>query len=199
MVRSYPRGMVRLSRRPGWRDNALRRPVDRLESRSVFAAMLLVVASVPLALGFGFAVYQTSMTASARQLSADRYVTATLLDDATARSVAEGMHLTVPVRAQWSGPVGVRHTGRVSAPNSANAGTSIPVLVDAYGAAVQPPLTGGEALERGVVAALAVIGGFAVVLSALVGVLRWRLDQHRYAVWAAEWRAVSPQWTEQSG
>jgi hypothetical protein len=165
----------------------------------VLAAMLLVIASVPLALGFGFAVYQSDLAGSARQLSADRYVTATLLDDATARSVAEGMHMTVPVRAQWTGPAGVRHTGEVSAPNGADTGASIPVLVDAYGAAVQPPLTGGEALERGVVAALAIIGGFAVVLSSLVGVLRWRLNQRRYADWAAEWREVCPQWTEQSG
>jgi hypothetical protein len=195
---SYRLGMGWLSRRLR-RDNALRRPIDRLESGSVFAAVLLVIASVPLALGFGFAVYQSNLADSARHLAADRYVAATLLQDATSTSVAQGMRSTVPVRAQWNVSPRVRRTGQVNAPNGAVAGSTVPLLIDRHGRQARTPLTGGEALERGALAAMAVVGGFAVLLGALTGVLRWRLNQRRYAAWAAEWREVCPQWTEQSG
>jgi hypothetical protein len=183
------------ARAASWDGNALRRPTDRIESVGVLAAVAMVLASIPVVLLLGFAVYQHDMAVSAQQSVSEQQVTATLLRNASPGTPAEGVHPTVRTAATWLSPSGSR-TGVVPAPVGMSAGSAIPILIDTEGTPVDAPLGFGPSVAQGAVAAAIAVMAVAALLWAAVAVLRWRLNRSRYAAWADEWAGISPGWTQ---
>lgn len=188
--------LAALVRSLGWRRNALRRRTDRIEAAAALAAIVLALAAVPAALAVGARVYHHYLAVSATQAAAERQVTATLLEPAGTLPLGSP-DSTVPVRARWFQPPGVRHTGTVSAAADSAAGSTVRIWTDpGSGAQLDPPLSLDQARSRGGFAILVAMFAAAGLLAAAVGVVRLRLNRIRYAAWAEEWRRIDPRWTQ---
>ncbi len=66
---------------------------------------------------------------------------------------------------------------------------------DSSGPVAGAPLTPDEITARAIAAAILAPAGLAIVLYALVRILRWLLDRRRLAAWEAAWTSTGPQWT----
>ncbi|HVV18493.1 MAG TPA: hypothetical protein VHF06_03610 [Pseudonocardiaceae bacterium] len=187
-----------VARRLGWGHNALRRPLDRIENAARVAAVVLTIAATPLAMSFGSACYHSSMALSAEQTATSHAVTATLVEATNTTVTLESMATTVPATARWTGPDGSRHTGIVSAPQQAPAGTTVHIWTDAHGTPIDAPLSPAQAWGRGVLIGILTMLAAAAVCAVSLFVLRLRLDKIRYAAWEAEWREIDP-WRTRHG
>lgn len=176
----------------GWGRNALRRGTDRTENATLLAAIALALASVPLALSIGSTVYQHNLAISAEQTAAGHQVTAVLSQSTSSTVGMESVVNTMPAKARWTAPDGSRHTGTIEAPQQTATGATVHIWTDAHGAVVNVPLSPAQAWGRGALAVMLAMATSAVLLTVLVGVVRWRLDRVRIAGWEAEWRQIDP-------
>lgn len=183
-----------LARRVGWGRNPLRRRSDRIENAAVLGAIVLALASVPLALEIGSLVYHDNLAVVAAQHAADRQIPATLLQNAAVDTSATGP-TTVPVTARWTRPDGKSAVGQIRAPEATPAGSVVRIWTDASGNPIDPPLTEGQAWGRGALASVAAVLGLGVLLACAVGIVHSLLNRRRIADWDTEWRQIGPQWT----
>lgn len=184
-----------LARSLGWGRSSLRRRTDRIEAAVIAGAVVLVLAAVPAALAIGDGFYHHYRTVSASQTTAERQVTATLLEPAAVLAMGSA-DSTVAVRARWVEPSGVRHVGVVRATQGARAGSTVRIWTDPAGRQADTPLSVRQPWNRGGFAALATMAIVAGLLGTVIGLIRMRLNRIRYAAWADEWREVGPRWTQ---
>ena len=184
--------LAAVARRLGWGRNALRRPSDRIESAVLAAAVALTIAATPLAMAFGSAAYHYNMAVSAEQTAASYQVTATLQEPTDSTVILESVATTVLAKAEWTAPDGSEHTGLVSAPQEAPAGTAVHVWTNRRGDAIGAPLSTTQAWGRGVMVGILTMVAAATLCTALACAFRWRLNRIRYAAWEAEWRQIDP-------
>ena len=183
-----------LARRVGCGRNPLRRRSDRIESAVVLGAIVLALASVPLALEIGSLVYHDNLAVVAAQHAADRQIPATLLENAAIDASATGP-TTVPVTARWTRPDGRSAVGQIRAPEDTPVGSVVRIWTDPAGNPIDPPLTEGQAWGRGALAFVATVLGLGALLAGAACVVHSLLNRRRIADWEAEWRQIGPQWT----
>lgn len=181
-----------------WGRNPLRRHTDRIEGATVTAALVLALVSVPVATSVGVAVYHHELVVSAQQTAASRPTTAVLLQDTSITVDPGRMTIKVPVLAQWSSLSSVRHTGVVQASEGTLAGSPVPIWTNAAGAQVNPPLSADQAWARGGLTAMMVLLLTLALLAGAVAAVHWGLNRRRFADLDAEWRQVSPRWTQRA-
>lgn len=191
----WTRTLAAHARHAGWGRNTLRRATDRIEAATVLGALALAVAAVPLATHVGTAAYQHNLAVSAEQTAASRAVVATLLQDAPV-ATGDGPVLLVPVPATWTYPPGHQHTGVVSAPQDASAGSTVTVRTTLSGTGLVEPMGRDQAWARGGMMTMITLGGILAGLATLVLLVHRRLDRARYAAWDADWRRVAPRWAQ---
>lgn len=97
----------------------------------------------------------------------------------------------VPVRAHWRGPDGVSHTGWAQAPPDSEAGSHVPLWVDAAGQPTTRPQTRADTVIDAVDAGLGAAAASSIVHAGVFALIRRRLDQLRYAQWDREWSAIT--------
>ncbi len=188
--------LARLIRR--WRPdgNPLRRTADRVEAAILTALLAVFLFGAPVAaVAAGQWAAATGLRAEHAQ-GAWHQARAVLLQDAPAAvHVLFQASLEPRVRAEWTAPAGVRHTGRVYAPAGARAGSTVEIWTDSSGRLTGIPVQGGEIVVRVAMAAAAATVIVAAVLAVLWLLAHWAIDRRRLAAWDARWSATGPQWT----
>jgi len=184
-----------LSRQLGWDKNPLRRPSDHLEKWLLTGLVALFVIGAPLA---ALVAGRLADASALRQQHAQRTwheVTATVLQDASTEvGPYYGWGMTVvPVR--WMTPAGAQRTGTVATELSVQAGSRLPLWVNAAGRLTDAPLTHAQVVQRTAVAAVTAPAVLALVLVLAGAGGRLLLDRRRLAGWERAWYAVGPRWT----
>jgi hypothetical protein len=192
------RAPVAWGRKLGLGRNALRRPVDRLESVALVAAIAVALLSVPFALMAGTAVQRANLAEMATQTATNHQTTAVLVQDAPANSGLDAGLAKEAALGRWRTPSGVERTGQVLAIPGEKAGTPVTVWINDAGQSVDQPLTPDQAYWRGVIAAIMIMVGAVLALGGALAVVRWRLNRRRYSAWDADWRDTEPRWTQRA-
>lgn len=187
--------IIMLVRLLGLDHNPIRRRTDRIEAGATLAAIILVLASLPVAFGIGFAVYQQNMEISTQQYSAREYVAAQLSGPPPTAVTAQGGSTVFLSQAEWTTEDGMVHTGVIQVSSNAGQNSTVDIWTGHDGTQTTAPLTWESALGRGAVAMSVAVGALALLLWAAVAVARWRLNRRRFADWDVEWRNYGPQWT----
>lgn len=194
----FLRRSAAIARGVGWGRNALRRRTDRIEGMAALAAIVTATALIPLATALGTATYHHDLAVSARQTAAATPTQAVLLEDAPVLVGPNSVIGTVSVPGRWTTLAGEKRVGVVQASEAAPAGSTVRIWTDASGAQVNPPLSPGQAWARGLLTAIFTVFAAISLLALGLVVLRWRLNRIRYAELDAEWREVSPRWTQRA-
>ena len=98
------------------------------------------------------------------------------------------------VLARWTAPDGTARTGDVTAPASAQVGSTVRIWVNQSGGATGPPLRAEQATGQAVLAGVLALFALAAVLVCAVALAVHVLDRRRLESWAADWRATGPSW-----
>lgn len=189
---------VALGRKLSLGRNALRRPVDRMESVALLAAIVVVLLSVPLALMAGTAVQRANLTEIAAQTGTTHQTTALLVKDTLANAGLDAGLGNEAALGRWRTPSGAERTGQVLAIPGEKAGTPVTVWINDAGQAVDQPLTADQAYWRGVIADIMILLGVVLAIGGALAVVRWRLNRRRYVAWDADWRETEPRWTQRT-
>lgn len=190
---------ARLARRVWPPRNSLARGIDRFESFSLIAVVLLAMLLLPIMLALGSSTH-ASMVEKSEQQARNRFEAVAVLTEPTpAASASTG----VPggpvagkskVPAEWTEPDGSTRTGGVWARDGLQAGAKVEIWVDRDGRVVDPPITSGAAAMSAVMVAsfgwLAVIGLLGLVQSGI----HHLFERRRYREWDTEWANVEPDW-----
>lgn len=185
-----------------WRHNPLRRATDLAEAWVALVALLLIVVVAPLIGVATGTLAQSALMQSVQEQRKDRReVPATVirklpqppLDPDPETSTARDAHSRVV--ADWKGPDGVKHTGRVlSSLKAPHPGDRFTLWVDATGQVAGRPLDNATATTH---AALAGFGTAAAVAGLVEGARRlvvWRMVRRRYDRWDRAWDKAGPDW-----
>jgi hypothetical protein len=172
--------------------NPLRRGSDRAETTVLALLLAAFLAGAPFAAhATGSWVYATSMRQAQAEQAQVHQVQATLLQ----ASPVVNLYDLPDVNARWVAPDGRVHTGRISAPSGAAAGSTVRVWINTAGQLANPPWQHDQVVSRVQLAAGCAIGGLAIMLIVVGWVARWFLDRRRMAAWDAGWLAYGPRWT----
>jgi len=174
--------------------NPLRRRSDRIEA---WILLVLTVAFVPLTTVTAVGASHWADQSVSRELAGQglRRVSAVLLQAAPATDPAADGSALVLVRARWSVD-GATHLGDIAAVPGTARGTTVQIWTTKKGNVATPPLTSAQIDARvvaGIVLAPAVV---ALAFWLLFCLLRWPMNRHRLASWAASWTSVGPRWTQ---
>lgn len=185
-----------------WRHNPLRRATDLAEAWVALVALLLIIVVAPLiGVATGTLAQGALMQSVQEQRKDRREVPATVvrklpqppLDPDPETSTARDAHSRVV--ADWKGPDGVKHTGRVlSSLKTPHPGDRFTLWVDATGQVAGRPLDNATATTH---AALAGFGTAAAVAGLVEGARRlvvWRMVRRRYDRWDRAWDKAGPDW-----
>lgn len=174
--------------------NPLRRGTDRAETVILAGLLAVFLGGMPFA---AQAVATWSNTTSLRQLQAQqatvRQVRATLLQAPVSLG---GYAAVLPPQAdaRWTAPDGHAHTGIITAPAQAKAGSTVLIWTGPSGNPVTP-LQPGQIPEQGELAAAVAVAVLAVPLLLAAWTARRALNRRRLAAWEADWLATGPRWT----
>jgi hypothetical protein len=176
--------------------NPLRRRTDRAETALIAALLAAFLAFAP------FAAITAAHWAHAAGLREQRSeqaswheVPAVLLQNAPADTYVQYGPSITTVRGRWTGPDGSRHTGYVSAPAGARAGTAVRAWTDDSGQLTGSPLQPAQVADRAALAGMVAPMVAAILLFVAWRVARREIDKRRSAAWEADWWATGPQWT----
>lgn len=184
----------------GWRQRrtgrpARRRPTDVVEDVAAWvltsAGALLLVAAILS----GSAAHADAVERGRLEHASRTTVEAVLVADAPAVTGRGSPPGRARADAAWVAPDGTSHTGRVSAPVGARAGSTVAAWIDRDGRLVTPPLDADGAAATGVVVAvgLLLLGG--PVLGLCWAGVRALTGRANAARWEREWARVGPEWS----
>ncbi|MFE9425656.1 hypothetical protein ACFYNO_22110 [Kitasatospora sp. NPDC006697] len=180
-----------LGRALGRDRNPLCRPVDRARSRLLLALWAGVVLAAVAGTVVALALLGVRRAEAQRAGAHLHQVTATV----TGRPVADSTDAAAAASAAWSYPGADRHSGTVSVPGDAAAGSRVPVWVGDSGSPAGAPPT-----ETAMVTGAALDGTGAALLVAVAAqtgyLLRRRaLDRRAERAWEPDWAQVEPFWS----
>jgi hypothetical protein len=174
----------------------LKRTSDRLEclARVVLASVLLSAVGVALAVATATSTQGRSEVLA--QAGERHQLSAELLEDAS--PLNDGSDVVPHVgqaTAVWTAPSGVEHTGAISVPVRAEAGSTQTIWIDRDGDRTTRPLSNRDVAGRSVGFGLVTYLGTSLVAWGAYRSVRGLLDRSRSRRWAAEWAVVEPGWT----
>ncbi|MEU9047787.1 MULTISPECIES: hypothetical protein [unclassified Kitasatospora] len=179
------------------RDNPLRRTSDRIQWWLTRALLVITAVGLPAAtVSTDLLTYHSQLQVVQTQSATRHTVAARLVaDTAVPDAVSAQSTARVPATVTWTAPDGTVRTATVTVPPGEKAGSTAPVWVDSNGALTTAPVTRGQAVVTGWVAAGAAAGTVSVLsLTVWKGGTRL-LDRRRYARWDQEWDQVEPRWS----
>jgi hypothetical protein len=156
----------------------------------------VLLSAVAIALAVATASYTQGRSEVIAQAAERQQVSAELLEDASwPRSGSESAPDLGRATASWTGPAGVQHTGAISVPVRAKAGSTHTIWIDRNGDRTNRPLSDGDVVGRAVGFAVLTYVGISMVAIGAYLLFRRQLDRGRSRQWAAEWKVVEPTWT----
>jgi len=201
-MRTAARAGTRLVRRFALDRNPLRRSSDRFEAWILLA---MTLAFVPLTILTAMGASHWVQRSGSRELAAQqlREVPAVLLQAAPATAPSVTGSVSLLVRARWLAD-GATHVGVVPAVPGTPRGTTVQIWVTREGNVAREGhvtsslLTAGQLDSRVVAAIVLAPVAVALTLWLLLCLLRWALNRHRLASWAASWTSVGPRWSQRN-
>jgi hypothetical protein len=190
--------LIRFVRWLGVDRNPLRRPTDRIEAAIRLTTMILLLVAVPLTcIVVGRLAADYALREAHALAATDHQVTAVLLEKVpgTAGTDPDDPVQTAAAQARWQPPGHSARSGLILAPVGTAAGRTVPIWIDASGAATGPP-PGDSAATTAVSVAVVntcLVAGILLLVSN--GLARRALNQRRMRSWDAEWRATGPLWS----
>ncbi|MFE3257987.1 hypothetical protein ACFXPS_00330 [Nocardia sp. NPDC059091] len=186
---------IRIHRPAPWSRNRLMRSSDRLQAAWRMVAVLVAVASIPLAVVVGISAAATTGAHIRAENAAKTAVTATVVSDPLriAVPVGPGVVASGPPQATvaWNFH-GRNDIAVVVVPNSAKRGSTVTQWLDSSGRATTAPRPTSDAVVQGIDTAVLTV----IATCCGATVLVWCADRillHRHhAAWAREWRDVAP-------
>ena len=185
----------RMSRLVRWLagQNALRRPVDRIEGAVLVALSAVFLVAVAVASILGAHTYQSQRAASASL----RPAVAVLIQ---AGPFYGSLAHIGQVEARWRDSRGGEQSGvltTVTTPGiiGAAAGARVPVWLDRSGQPAAPPGGRIAMIVNALAAGAAVVGGAGIALLIAYALCRLALDRRRLAAWESAWSLTGPRWT----
>ncbi|CAN5885866.1 membrane protein [soil metagenome] len=170
-----------------FRRNPLVRSSDRVEAVVTVLAFLVALLAVPVACAVGTAVHESQTTYLTEARAQRDQVTATVTADSAAVDEPYSAGTLTPVR--WT--VGFdTHVDSVHSQQWRKAGESMTIWVDHRGALTSPPPDPADSVLAAVLMALTVWAGTATAVSAMVALVRYRLDRRRYDSWEREFEEL---------
>ncbi|MEV4143789.1 CDP-archaeol synthase [Amycolatopsis sp. NPDC049691] len=172
------------------RRGSVARASDRFQAGVGVFAVLLALAALPVAAGFGSETYVRQQAQSAQQLGERAQATATLLADGpaiAANSRAGVVGNGEPTDATWALADGTRRVGQVVAARGTLKGETVTIWVDRNGNPVDPPLSNAGVVIDAVGVALGLWLGALALLAACYRLTVFSLDRFRLARWQREW------------
>jgi len=190
--------LARCARWLGLDRNPLRRRTDRIEAGIRLGTVVLVLVALPLLLiAVAHLSTRTSQQQARAQQTADRQVTAVLLQGAPAAATAHDPYSAVQmtaVAARWQPPGQQPRLGEVLAPAGAPAGSTETIWIDPSGGVTSAPDTG--LVDAAVAVALVnTCLGVSLVLLLANLLARGALHRRRMSDWDAAWQATGPLWS----
>jgi hypothetical protein len=200
-VPDRPRMSARLARTLGLDGNPLRRASDRAEAWIRIGLLAVFVIAGPIAaVAAGGGLHQPGAARTSTGAAQVHPVRAVLLQpagSATGLSMPNA-HVPVWVRATWTSPGAAARTGEVLAPRGSPAGTVVTVWLTGSGRVTAPPPEPGQLGNETVLPVITALVAVAVVLLAVLRLIRLFLNWRRLAAWEAAWSAIAPRWTGRS-
>ncbi|MBT0771883.1 hypothetical protein KIH74_23275 [Kineosporia sp. J2-2] len=125
--------------RPGFgrQRNPLRRRSDRAQAMSALAAVLLLVAVVPVAVALSVGTWRHYSAVSENEQATRHLVSATVTTSDPETKLARSHLATL----SWSYPDQVRHTGQIAVTQTTETGDLVPIWVTDSGQMVSAPMT----------------------------------------------------------
>jgi hypothetical protein len=188
--------MKRRSRLAAWLGldgNELRRRTDRFAAWGKAGLLAAFIAGTPAAsVVVGHVAYR-EFTVEQHQEQAWRQVSAVVSQSVPANAGIYGGGSWV--WATWTAPSGHPEHGMIPVTGGEQAGSRVPIWVDAAGQLQGHPLSHNLALLRVGFAVAGVPIGLAVLLVLVAATGRWLLERRRMADWEADWASAGPRLT----
>ena len=172
------------------RRGSVARASDRFQAGVGVCVVLLALAALPVAAGFGSETYVRQQAQSAQQLGERAQVTATLLADGPATTVNSRAGVVgngEPTDASWVLADGTRRVGQVVAARGTLKGERLPIWVDRTGNPVDPPLSNAGVVIESAGVGLGLWLGALALLAACYRLTVFSLNRFRLARWQQEW------------
>ncbi|MFJ7071596.1 hypothetical protein [Streptomyces sp. NPDC098781] len=185
-----------------WRHNPLRRATDLAEAWVALAALLLVLAVMPVVGSLTGTLAQDALQQSVREQRASRQlVTATVVRkvDGSPLDVdpeaAAGRDMRTRVVADWTAPDGTPRHGRVMASlDRPQPGDRFRIWTDRQGRPAARPLDPATASTHAVLAGFGAALLAAAVIEGGRRLIVWRMVRRRYERWDQAWDKAGPDW-----
>jgi hypothetical protein len=171
--------------------NPLRRRSDRIEVAALFTAVLLCLASLPLAALVGIMVRGELMNLAERQARTRLPVVGTVLD-LPGSAVRGAAYPSRRALVAWTTADGLEGSGTVTVPGDAGSGSHVTVWTTSKGLPTHPPLTPSQVTADAAAAAVSVEGSAMGCVWLAWLVVRRSLDRRRYRAWESEWVEIDP-------
>jgi hypothetical protein len=169
--------------------NPVARTVDRAESVSLVAVVLLAMLLLPVLLVVGSTVHANLVDEGARQAGRAHAVTAVLTSAAphtTFDGPGAAVAGTAAVPATWTAPDGTVHTGRIQVATGLAVGATVEIWVDRHGDLVATPVSAADAAAGGFFVALGGWAGAVALLAAVQVCVHAGLNRRRYRMWDSQ-------------
>lgn len=198
MAAAPARTWQKLASRLGTDGNPLRRRSDVTQALLPLIGFVVFLAISPLIFMVASAWVHADNATVIRQEQSWHSVQAVLLRAAPGPEFPDrgSNSWTVWEPARWTDG-GHTRVADVPVQSRTMAGTTQTVWLDKAGHVEKPPMTRGEL--SGLVGSLTVLllGGAAIVLCGIGGLVVLVLNRHRMAGWERQWRSVGPRWSRQ--
>lgn len=197
-----PPDAVPPNRRPWlwrWRDNPLRRPVDRLRAWLSVAVTALALTTAPAAMILTGKEVDHSLQMTAHDQAESRHrTTAVLTHDAPQHPEPgsdEADHARYPAQVRYTDVHGRTQRGTTDVPPGLPAGGSVQVWTDDRGRLTGPPMTDEQIRTRTLGAAATAGITVALLGVALYGAICLALTRRSLSRWEKAWDATAPSWS----
>ncbi|RDI68274.1 Rv1733c family protein [Nocardia pseudobrasiliensis] len=171
-----------------WDRNPLMRSSDRFEGIVRVAAVLIIMAAVPIAGAVGTAGY----TASAEHIRQDNAgktaIRATVVADPEKRTGSGTTRFDAAV--SWDQ---ARGAGRatVAVSSATKRGDGVTVWLGPDGRPVEPPVAPGVAVTNAIAMGLGLLAGVCLAAAGVVEAVQWGCRRRHSAEWAREWQLIA--------
>jgi hypothetical protein len=187
------------ARRLGIDRNPMRRGLDRAEAAIRIAAVVLCLASMPMAVTtVGHWVQSATQSASGHNAPGWYPVTATVTVSVSAASAYAARSALAWAPARWSAPGGATRHGEILAPVGSRAGQKVQIWTDRAGTPRPAPLTHAQVVSRVITAMVLTPIAGVLLLGFALGVVHRILERRRSRAWESDWSAVEPLWTKRA-
>ncbi|MFE9767511.1 hypothetical protein ACFYPC_23805 [Streptomyces sp. NPDC005808] len=185
-----------------WRHNPLRRGTDLAEAWLALAAVVLILAVVPLVGAAVGALAHSALQQSVRDQRAARHEVVATVDRKLSDSpldpdpeTASGRDAHSRVIATWTAPDGTSQHGAVTAAlKSPVPGDQFTLWTDPHGRIAARPLDSATATTHAVLAGFGAAAMAAGLVEGGRRLIVWRMVRRRYARWDRAWDKAGPDW-----